>query len=83
MPLVNVRRHGYELDFLWPDAGVAVEIDGFAFHGDREAFERDRHRDAQLLAAGVVVMRVTWRQLNAEGPATIVRVAQLLQARGG
>ena len=31
-PLVNVRRHGYEIDFLWPQCGLAVEIDGFAFH---------------------------------------------------
>lgn len=28
-------------DFAWPDAGIALECDGRAFHGD-EAFQRDR-----------------------------------------
>jgi very-short-patch-repair endonuclease len=36
-----------------------VEVDGFAFHGGRDAFERDRTRDAQLQAHGYRDMRVT------------------------
>lgn len=82
-PEANVRRHGYELDFLWPAAGLAVEIDGFAFHGGREAFEHDHRKDADLLGAGIVVTRATWRQLTDDGVATIVRIAQLLAARDG
>jgi hypothetical protein len=30
-PEVNVALFGYELDFLWRQEGLAVEIDGFAF----------------------------------------------------
>jgi very-short-patch-repair endonuclease len=80
-PEVNVALHGYELDFLWREAGLAVEIDGFAFHGDRAAFEADRRRDAHLAARGVQVMRITWRQITEEPEALLVRLAQALAKR--
>jgi very-short-patch-repair endonuclease len=54
------------VDFLWPEQRLIVEVDGYEFHRSREAFERDRARDAALLAAGHRVMRVTWRQLTSE-----------------
>jgi very-short-patch-repair endonuclease len=67
---------GYEVDFLVVGAKVVVECDGWQWHGlDRDQFEFDRARDAQLLAAGYVTVRVTWRQLRAE-PA---RVAQRIR----
>lgn len=77
-PQVNARRHGFELDFFWEAQRVAVEIDGFAFHGTRRAFERDRRRDARLQAAGISTMRVTWRQLRDEPLAVIARLAGAL-----
>lgn len=58
-----------------------VEVDGYAFHGDRAAFERDRRRDQLLTAHGLRVIRVTWRQLQSEPLAVIARIAQAL-ARG-
>lgn len=82
-PLCNVWRHGFEIDFLWPDRSLAVEIDGFAYHGTRAAFERDRRRDARLRAAGITVIRVTWRRLIQEPIAVMVEIAQALAlARG-
>jgi very-short-patch-repair endonuclease len=54
----------YRLDFAWPELRVAVETDGWATHGRRQAFEDDRARDAFLLAAGWRVLRVTYRQLR-------------------
>jgi very-short-patch-repair endonuclease len=77
-PLVNARHLGYEIDFFWPGEGVAVEIDGFAFHSTRDRFENDRARDAKLRKAGILVLRVTWRQLEREPEAVIVDVAQAL-----
>jgi very-short-patch-repair endonuclease len=50
---------GFEVDCLWRAASLIVEIDGFAFHGWRRAFENDRSRDRALAAAGSHVMRVT------------------------
>jgi very-short-patch-repair endonuclease len=77
-PLVNTRHLGYEIDFFWPDSQVAVEIDGFAFHSTRDRFEDDRERDRRLRAAGITVIRITWRQLEREPEAVLVDVAQAL-----
>jgi very-short-patch-repair endonuclease len=59
---------------------LVVEIDGFAFHGSRHAFERDRRRDADLVAAGYRVVRFTWRQIKHEPEAVVARLAVLLHA---
>jgi very-short-patch-repair endonuclease len=77
-PAANTRFRGYELDFLWRDERVVVEVDGMAFHGSRGAFEADRLRDGVLAAAGLRVMRITWRQLVAEPEALVVRIGQAL-----
>jgi very-short-patch-repair endonuclease len=81
VPEMNVRVGPYELDLFWRDRGLAVEVDGYAFHGDRAAFEADRRRDADLAARGIQVMRVTWRQITSEPEATLVRLVQALGQR--
>ena len=77
-PELNVRVTGHEVDFLWREVGLVVEVDGFAFHSSREAFERDRLRDAELQAHGFTVMRVTWRQLVDTPEALVARLAAAL-----
>jgi very-short-patch-repair endonuclease len=62
-PEVNVPIGGYVVDFLWRDAGLVVETDGYRFHGGRAAFEYDYRRQARLVAAGFDVLRFTWRQV--------------------
>jgi very-short-patch-repair endonuclease len=77
-PLVNVRRLGFELDFLWPrerGRDIVVEIDGYAFHGGHAAFERDRRRDGILHAARIDVLRFTWRRLTEEPLAVVAEIA--------
>ena len=51
------------LDAAWPEARIAVELDGAAFHGSPEARERDLRRDAAL---GWVVLRFSYRRLVRE-----------------
>lgn len=63
MPQVNLWIEGYEIDFFWADAALAVEVDGRAFHGGTRAFHEDRRRDRALLAAGIQTARVTWADL--------------------
>jgi very-short-patch-repair endonuclease len=60
-PEVNQRIAGYEVDMLWRSRRLVAELDGRAYHDD---FEHDRERDADLLAAGLRVVRVTWRRLT-------------------
>jgi len=54
------------LDAAWPDARLAVELDGAAFHGSPEDRERDLRRDAALAALGWVVLRFSYRRLMRE-----------------
>jgi very-short-patch-repair endonuclease len=55
----------YRVDFLWREQMAIVECDGFAFHGStRDAFERDRLRDAYLQSLGFTVWRFSFRQLT-------------------
>jgi very-short-patch-repair endonuclease len=77
-PAVNVDVEGFQVDFHWPTAGLVVEVDGVAFHLAPAAFERDRLRDATLVAAGQRVFRVTWRQIQDEPEALLARLAQAL-----
>lgn len=53
-------------------------MDGYAYHAGREAFERDRRRDAELQAAGLRVIRVTWRRIVREPEALVATLAQAL-----
>jgi very-short-patch-repair endonuclease len=59
---------------------LIVEVDGYATHGDRAAFESDRRRDQILTAAGFRVIRITWRQLTEQPYEVIARLAVALQA---
>jgi hypothetical protein len=63
-PLVNHMVEGKEADFFWPEQRLVVETDGRATHFTHEAFQRDRARDARLLALGYRTMRVTERQIS-------------------
>jgi very-short-patch-repair endonuclease len=80
-PLVNHRVAGHECDFVWLRERVIVETDGWGAHGNREAFEDDRDRDAHLAALGWVVVRVTWRALTTEPILVAARLARTLVTR--
>jgi very-short-patch-repair endonuclease/predicted transcriptional regulator of viral defense system len=77
-PATNAVVCGMEVDFVWPDRRLIVEIDGFVFHCSRVAFETDRDRDSILAAAGFRVIRFTWRQLTRQPEVVLVRLAQAL-----
>ncbi|MGI8904256.1 MAG: endonuclease domain-containing protein [Solirubrobacteraceae bacterium] len=76
-----MRAAGYEVDFLWPRQRLVVEVDGFALHGHRGAFERDRRKDMAFVAAGQRVIRVTWRQIVEDPFAVVAGLARALDAR--
>ncbi len=77
VPKLNVHVHGYEVDFLWPEQRLIVEVDGYRFHSTRRAFEHDRRKEADLRAAGFVVLRFSYWQVREE---PLVVVAGLTRA---
>jgi very-short-patch-repair endonuclease len=69
----------YEVDCLWPEPRLIVELDGRATHGTARAFEKDRERDRLLQVAGWKVVRITWRQLRDDAPAVVADLRRLLR----
>jgi very-short-patch-repair endonuclease len=63
-PEMNQEIEGFEVDCVWREARVVVELDARSTHATLAAFERDRERDRVVLAAGWRPVRVTWRQLE-------------------
>jgi very-short-patch-repair endonuclease len=80
-PRFNVPFQHHELDCVWSEHRLVVEVDGYGSHGHRAAFERDRRKDMALVAAGYRVIRVTWRQLTEE-PLAVVAVVATALGRG-
>lgn len=79
-PRLNVRVGGVEVDAYWPALRFGAEVDGYASHGARLAFERDRRRDQHLIAAGVRISRVTWLDLVERPEALSARLGAALLA---
>jgi len=71
-PEVNVRVGDYEVDFLWREHKLVVELDSLQYHRTPTAFEQDRKRDIDLKRAGYTVLRITHRRLQDE-PAAVTR----------
>lgn len=51
---------GCRIDFAWPRARLAVEVDGYADHSSWDDFGADRRRQNGLVLAGWTVLRFTW-----------------------
>lgn len=67
---------GYEVDFRVCDTPIILECDGWTYHGLQQAtFERDRERDADLAAAGWIVLRFTYRAITTRPKTTADRIA--------
>lgn len=78
---LKVREQVWErgvgrVDFVVEEA-VVVEVDGWEFHQSRDAFERDRARDRELLARGLPVLRFTARELRADLAGAVRQVAEV------
>jgi very-short-patch-repair endonuclease len=80
--LFHPRILGYEVDFAYLEDKVILECDGWANHGrDRRQFERDRERDAALVAAGWIVLHFTWAQITRRPAAVARSIRRVLDER--
>lgn len=62
---------GFLIDIAFPDAMVAVEIDGWAWHMDAVRAQADKRRQNVLVRAGWTILRYTWHDL-VERPAAVL-----------
>jgi very-short-patch-repair endonuclease len=80
-PRTNFVVAGYSADFCWPDARLIVEVDGYDFHSNRAAIERDHRRDLAHREAGYEVLRFTGRQLKNDPIYVATVIARALDRR--
>ncbi|VEG38708.1 Protein of uncharacterised function (DUF559) [Mycolicibacterium flavescens] len=66
---------GYKVDVAFTRAKVAIEVDGWAFHTDSEAFQIDRNRQNVIALLNWKVLRFTWLDLTAYPERVIAEVA--------
>ena len=58
-PELNVIVEGYEVDALWREPKVIVELDSYLFHRHIAAFVNDRRKSVRLQLAGYLVLPLT------------------------
>lgn len=75
---VKLNERSYRIDYaiFGSEIKIAVELDGFEFHGSRQAFSYDRLRQNDLQAAGWTILRFSYDSLRCE----TVRCVMQLQA---
>ncbi len=79
--VLTIRGHSPRVDLLWAEGRLVVELDGFADHGMRDAFERDRHRDYELLLSGYRVLRITNDEINRDLEAAVGKIRDVVRQR--
>jgi hypothetical protein len=71
----------YRVDFWFERERVAMEVDGYRYHGTPKRFVDDRRRTAYLAARGILTFPLTWADLDA--PEAMARLHATLASRGG
>jgi very-short-patch-repair endonuclease len=82
-PVMSAIVAGYEVDALFPEEKVIIELDSWEFHQGRDSFESDRERDAATLAAGFVTVRITWGRMTAGEAARLHAILESRRQRPG
>jgi very-short-patch-repair endonuclease len=74
-PKSNVRVGRYEVDLLFEEAKVIVEVDSWAHHKGFDSFRRDRRKWDDLQGMGYRVVPITAYELRHAPQAAIARIA--------
>lgn len=78
LPELNAEIAGWEVDALWRQEGVAVEIDGPTNHRSPAQIRRDRRKEHALRAVGLIVLRYSDDQVEHHGAALIAELGHAL-----
>jgi hypothetical protein len=81
LPVTTVRGSRYQVDLVWLDGMIAVEIDGYWCHSSRSDFESDRQRDYELQLSGYLVLRLTHESVMADVELAMDKVRDLVKLR--
>jgi hypothetical protein len=82
---VKTEDKTYKIDFGLigkDDKKYAIELDGFAFHKDRDTFNNDRDRSNNLVADGWQVIHFTYKDVTQQAEKCIRQLRQILMRDG-
>ncbi len=68
-------------DIAFRREGIAVEVDGWAWHHTPDRFQRDRARQNALINAGWIVLRFTWLDLTSDPANVLDQISSALYRR--
>jgi hypothetical protein len=71
----------HEIDLLYRDERLMIELDGEAVHHTRRKFHGDRRRDAAFAARGYQTIRYTWERVTSEPSRVAAEVLAILAHR--
>jgi very-short-patch-repair endonuclease len=83
MPVTTIRDSRYQVDLVWLEGKIAVEIDGYRCHSSRFDFANDRHRDYELQLSGYLVLRLPHDSVMADVELAIDKIRDLVKLRMG
>jgi hypothetical protein len=78
LPVTNRPAGGRRVDCRWVGERVTVELDSYAFHNSRHAWERDRVREREAYARGDQFRRYTWGDVFEQPTAMLGELRALL-----
>jgi hypothetical protein len=78
LPETNVLAGGRYVDCRWPEHRLTVELDSYAYHGTRHAWEKDRHREREARSRGDEFRRYTWFDVIEEPEPMLADLRRLL-----
>jgi very-short-patch-repair endonuclease len=81
LPEFNQQIAGHEVDAVYRDQELVIELDSRQFHTTTQAFEKDRDRDADLLNAGFSTLRITDHRLKHHDAKEAQRLKAILRGR--
>lgn len=83
VPQFRVLSAGDErlLDFAYPEVRLAIEADSYIWHATREAWEKDRERNNELVTLGWSFLPMTWATVRYRPAEAARQVRESLAAR--
>ncbi len=71
------------VDFAYPEARIAIELDGYEYHSDRDSFQRDRTRSNRLELGEWLLLRYTKPDVTVRGAMLAEQLRTALRMRLG
>lgn len=67
-------------DFIWPDRGKAIEVDGVDAHDSADRLDDDLMRQNELMDLGLEIRRFSGRRIRRDPVGVVEQIRQFLEA---